>query len=304
MVNVKQNPFSFYDFLGYFTPGAILLFGWVLIKAHLDSSIKLEDAISNAGLDKAEMYVPFILISYVIGHLLSYISSVTIERYSIWAYDYPSRFILALPCNAFWDVKAKREYFVRGFVCVLLFPIPILDFILGKGLYLRNLFAKGLDNELASIVKNKVKALIKEKGQVEKPDEYDLKKDHDFFRYVYHYAVENSNNHLPKMQNYVALYGFLRTLSLIFIIGTWSALVHFVINVYRLMSGIEGSDIPIFFWTLLAFMLLTYISYMGFMKFYRRFSLEALMAVSVTFMSESNKTPQPTPERGAELSPL
>ena len=27
----KQNPFSFYDFLGYFTPGAIFLYGLAFI---------------------------------------------------------------------------------------------------------------------------------------------------------------------------------------------------------------------------------------------------------------------------------
>ncbi|MFA6712186.1 MAG: hypothetical protein WCS33_05715, partial [Candidatus Caldatribacteriota bacterium] len=36
----------------------------------------------------------FVIISYVLGHALNYLSSLTIERYSIWSIGYPSRFIL------------------------------------------------------------------------------------------------------------------------------------------------------------------------------------------------------------------
>ena len=37
-MNIKQNPFSFYDFLGYFTPGAIFLYGVLLITGHVSGS--------------------------------------------------------------------------------------------------------------------------------------------------------------------------------------------------------------------------------------------------------------------------
>lgn len=34
MINTKQNPFSIYDFLGYLTPGAVFIYGYVLVRAH------------------------------------------------------------------------------------------------------------------------------------------------------------------------------------------------------------------------------------------------------------------------------
>lgn len=38
---LKQNPFSLYDFLGYFTPGAIFLYGCMaaISHSHLDESL-------------------------------------------------------------------------------------------------------------------------------------------------------------------------------------------------------------------------------------------------------------------------
>jgi hypothetical protein len=33
-MDLKQNPFSFYDFLGYFTPGAIFLYAALVVYGH------------------------------------------------------------------------------------------------------------------------------------------------------------------------------------------------------------------------------------------------------------------------------
>ena len=34
-MDIKQNPFSLYDFLGYFTPGAIFLYGAFAVVGHV-----------------------------------------------------------------------------------------------------------------------------------------------------------------------------------------------------------------------------------------------------------------------------
>jgi hypothetical protein len=75
------------------------------------------------------------------------------------------------------------------------------------------------------------------------------------------------------MQNYVALYGFLRTSCLIAILAFWWTLY----NHHWLTAA--GS-------CAVAFLL-----YVGFIKFYRRFSLEAMMAVSVVVQSSSEAKP-------------
>ena len=44
----------------------------------------------------------FIIISYAIGHLLSFISSVTIEKYGNWKYGYPSKTVIGFEKNSYW----------------------------------------------------------------------------------------------------------------------------------------------------------------------------------------------------------
>jgi apolipoprotein N-acyltransferase len=87
----------------------------------------------------------------------------------------------------------------------------------------------------------------------------------------------NAPAHQPKMQNYVALYGFLRTLTFLSILSFWlifaswlGGKLDFVYSICLLAST--------------AFVSL--ILFLGFVKFYRRFSLEVLMALSVIFNSK------------------
>ena len=92
-MDVKQNPFSIYDFLGYLIPGAVFLYGTLFIFEHIsplnDGAFGFNAA--NLSFEKPETYVPFVLLAYVVGHFLSFLSSITVERYSIWAHGYPSK---------------------------------------------------------------------------------------------------------------------------------------------------------------------------------------------------------------------
>ncbi len=66
-----QNPFSLYDFLGYFVPGAIAVFCFAIIYNWDTNS--LQNSVQNTlgGLGKTELLLPFTLFSYVFGHILS-----------------------------------------------------------------------------------------------------------------------------------------------------------------------------------------------------------------------------------------
>ena len=104
-------------------------------------------------------------------------------------------------------------------------------------------------------------------------------RDLDFFRYVYHYALENAPSHVTKMQNYVALYGFLRTIAFIAVVVFWVGVWHAFMG----LSGIWTSVLMVAVSAVLA-----YLMFMAFVKFYRRFSLEALMAMAVTCFDEGS----------------
>ncbi len=116
---------------------------------------------------------------------------------------------------------------------------------------------------------------------------FKLSEERGFFDYVYHYAIKNSEVHFPKLQNYVALFGFIRTICLIFILYTWVLFLPFSLSLIKYLFSVNN-EFPIYAMAILIiFSILSYVSYLGFMKFYRLFSLEALMAVSVTYKTET-----------------
>lgn len=276
-MDIKQNPFSFYDFLGYLIPGAIFLYGILLIFGHLDQQeTSYSFVISHLSFDKAEIYIPFVLLAYVVGHFLGFVSSITIERYSLWAHGYPSKYLLGLGSKGYLDVKERKilRIFIRIIVFILLLPISTLDWMLGKKAGMYEFYAKSLDPLLIAVLRKRIESLIDNHAGIQDRGKYGKAGELDFFRYAYHYAVENAPNHFPKMQNYVALYGFLRTLTLISLIMFWIIFWHIVVYDYFFCRG----------WILILLTtILTFLLFMAFVKFYRRFSLEALMAMAVTY---------------------
>ena len=124
---------------------------------------------------------------------------------------------------------------------------------------------------LQSIVRAKVSKLLSRHSGLEKPTEGSSATNTHFFLFAYHYAVEKAPNHFPKMQNYVALYGFLRTLTFISVLFFWCLFVHIIDGSF----STKVSVISLVFSALLSFTF-----YMAFIKFHRRFSLEVLMALS------------------------
>ncbi len=81
---MTQNPFSFYDFLGYLIPGGLFLFilflfsieiNPVYIEGILNHILKYKEIIS------VFIYVVLIVLSYISGHFISILSSCLIEKY-------------------------------------------------------------------------------------------------------------------------------------------------------------------------------------------------------------------------------
>jgi hypothetical protein len=273
----KQNPFSLYDFLGYFIPG---LMSSYLIVIYLGICIKCDNPVvyleQNCNITRHEMYLLFILISYTIGHAVSFVSSITVERYSIWRYGYPSKYILGINEKDYWDVEIDKfkSYMSRSIVGLIMLPVVIweLAFIyIFKG---KNKFPSRLDPLLIDIIKNKISKLVINIIGTNDLEKYRAAKDKDYFRLVYHYVLENAPAHQNKFQNYVALYGYMRTITLIGIISSWGSLIFLFLDLHNWKYYIQY-----YFWLSFA----GCIFYMGFVKFYRRFTLEALMALAVIF---------------------
>jgi hypothetical protein len=284
----KQNPFSLYDFLGYFTPGAIFLY----ISAAVSNrffKFEFHKSLSERGFTDLETYVGLVLLAYVIGHALSFLSSAIVEKFSIWTHGYPSKYLtgtlspgylqtigingesLPIPCHA---------KLIRIIVWIIMFPVAMQDLVVGRGLSARSIYVKSLDRGTTEIIRMKIIALLKDKYGMGTLPKHLKPQNNDFFRLSYHYVLTKSLNHITSLKNYVALYGFTRTMTFLSIILFWSTLAFLIFNESKsnILNGMLMLSVPF-----------SFIYYMAFNKFVRRFTLEVLMALVVTYDDTSQK---------------
>lgn len=275
-VDVRQNPFSLYDFLGYLIPGAASLYALALVLGWFGIGPGLiKFANRYLSFDTPEVYIPALLAAYMAGHLLSYLSSVTIENFSNYAYGYPSKYLLGEEYPNYWwpadgEDRFRRAVF-RVLLVVVLFPISFVDFALQQTLKARRLYARRLDRRLSLSLKEALSPVVQGFAGKKSERHQPFDSQTDFFRFLYHLALERAPGHVSKFQNYVALYGFLRTVCFIGVLTFWAAASSPIWS----PDGSRGVG-----WTLLGTAALSFLFYMGFVKFYRRFTLEVFMAVA------------------------
>lgn len=267
---MKQNPFSFYDFLGYLIPGAFLLyliyFGGEHYSWKLAGEVRGYLAKNNNSLGDLLNLLPLVILSYIAGHFLSLISSFFIEKYSNYRNGFPSQYLFS-NCGSgfFYKSDGICEELGRWFLVLIILPVSFLD----KISYWKFRQNKRLDDKLRPAVFKMCVDLLKDKFLVDtsRMDE-SSGIDGDSFRLIYHYSFENSDSHAAKLQNYVALYGFARNITMVFIIVFWLLLS------MKVFLGVKVGWSPIISSVVMAF-----VFYKGFVKFYRRYTLEAMMAV-------------------------
>jgi hypothetical protein len=272
-VKPVQNPFSLYDFLGYLVPGVLLVVGLIGVANLHQLTTDIRGFLSSvfAGMS-VEVYLPVLVVCYLVGHLVSYISSMTVERYSVWTVGYPSTYLLNRPHKSYLysaDTGVIRLITIgkRLLTAAALAPIVIWDLLLGCLLRFRSQQTKLLDEKLIRVIESVIRPVV-----IAVNGETDCDEKYDYFRIVYHYALEKCPAHVVKMQNYVALYGFTRTTCLIFIVLGWSVAWLTVANHFAFPWICAFAGVS----------LLAYVLYLDFNKFYRKFTLEVFMAVSAT----------------------
>lgn len=310
---MRKNPFSIHDFLGYVFPGALTLFLFYL-QTKSENVTRLYDYYILLGKlnypDSLEDTIILTILSYVLGHLIAYLSSVTVERFSIWVYDYPSHYLIERmpkrhflsPFNAyhkiirktwkrsvlgndnrwsrfwkyiqvifsypkrFWDMY--NDMFWRFVFASFLLPISLGTLIVSWMFGLKNFLVKPLDDDLRKTVRVHTKALMTFLGIK------GMKRDSDFHRIIYHYEYEQMSAHSIKMDNYVALYGFLRATSFTFnILFMW---ILISVGVPAILDKSFDAHLCLL---LVVLGSIAYIFLLAFMKFYRRFTLESFMSL-------------------------
>ena len=285
---IQNNPFSIYDFLGYLFPGiffviimAILITTDTLCAGHLLNSICEDNCVLENITTSNVLF--FIILSYIAGHLLSYISSLTIERLSLWLYGYPSEFLLGQRKNiGFWESCVTTSGTAEGFncnncrccvlscvvtmlirliICSLTFPIIFLT-MLGRIVNIKGFIIKPLDKLTCDLIYERIKGIGNKLGFT--IPNYAV----DYSRIAYHYYIHAQNTiFMQKVNNYVALYGFLRVITLILNITTMFVMID------SFFKGVIVANA----WFIVVLMFVTYVSFLAYIKFYRRYTLEIFM---------------------------
>ena len=146
-MKIDQNPFSIYDFLGYLIPGIIFAFGVVFC---IQTNFYQKPFISLDNL-KIDQYIIILFLCYLVGHLLSYLSSISIEFFSIWSLGYPSRYLMGYPIPGFWlklfnkNNKKRVVLIAKLFICLYILPVIATDFIIRKFLRTTSILGKSID---------------------------------------------------------------------------------------------------------------------------------------------------------------
>jgi hypothetical protein len=276
MISAKQSPFSPYDLLGYLIPGGLALYAVAGLVAMTSPSETLATLIGRLAPGMGiEAVVALSVVAYVVGHFLSLLSGMTLERYANWRFGYPSHFLLGLPEPAFFGSLPWGEKAWRAVVFIFLLPVSALDWFAEKVLRLRNLYVKPLDSYLQGIARRGLEALDK-RFETGISRRYGKQTSDDFLRLSYHYIVDAAPNHIGYLLNYVALYGFLRTLAFLSVALFWVTIA--------LRAGSALSLTKVICFSLL-FAASAFLGFVGFLKFYRRFSLSTLLAMSCAVKS-------------------
>lgn len=286
---MNKNPFSFYDFLGYLFPGIIALALTVFAvalnieKASIDEYFNINKFVAvfqeKQGLKWWESTILVIILSYVTGHIIAYMSSVVVEYFANSLFGYPSYYLLH-DRKIRWKMLLKT-YWVgsrilfgrilwRFIVFIILFPIAIVIGLIGIPLKMIEFIVRPLDEYIQNSIQRKLLQLSKTLNL----DIPDVNSTADHHRIVMHYVYLNIPNCQRKVDNYIAIYGFLRAITLIACLF-FDYLLYLQICTLDIDAYINWDAAII----LLFILILCNILFMGFVKFYRRFTLENYMAL-------------------------
>lgn len=296
---MAKNPFSLYDFLGYVFPGGILMFFVVLALAlnSIDTecffnSISDIECWKDVVFPKISFYFKWnnsliiLLMSYVLGHLMSFLSALLIETFAVWTYGYPTEFLLnkikkwkyidyktitrySNRSQCLQNIATINKYVFRLLLLIFLFPISICSLLLGQWLGFKYFVIKNINKFQKDMLLEKFGLFNRKilKSGI-KSDEHEKT---EIIKLLYHYYYENNIAHQKKIDNYVALYGLLRSITLIFNIFTIYLIYH-CYSSHLLMCKPQLIVITMF-------ILGTYLFYLSYLKFYRRYTEEILMCL-------------------------
>lgn len=135
---MNKNPFSIYDFLGYLFPGLVALMAVTYVAFSSEQSVNKLFSITNfkdvftneVSISEWQSTVVIIILSYIAGHIVAYLSSVVVEKFSNRLFKYPSLYLIHTPGKE-WLYPSHSLPGV--WMTYLVYYIDILDYVIIGG---------------------------------------------------------------------------------------------------------------------------------------------------------------------------
>ncbi len=205
-MKIDQNPFSLYDFLGYLIPGLLFVYSFYFI---ITFNFENPEFVFNLNL-KLDDYFIVVILAYIVGHILSYISSITVELYSIWTLGYPSHYLLGYKYPGFWrrifHDRNPLIMIVKIIMVFSIFPVFLVDVFIRNIIKTPKLLGKPMDRLTIEFVKQKIPEYIGENFEVKKEFLPLNDKANDFFNLIYHKDLESCGMHITKLCCFIWFY--------------------------------------------------------------------------------------------------
>jgi hypothetical protein len=274
----KDPSFTAYDFLGYAVPGlgALVLFDATIYCHVLGNHLNYDLLCSRYMQAGLATIVPVLLISYLMGHILGFVSSVVIEKHATWMHGVPTNVLLGHGQHfGYFDTAGDYPRFskaLRLISAILIAPLSLIDCMFARVIPLSKNYIKALDPILISVSAAAHRDILKkfsidfEKYSEEEKDGLDL------HAITIHCALESAPAHVFSVRNYVVLYGFLRSIALLVVFAFWVAVIHFFQHPHL---GVFGA--------LVLLGALSFICYAAYLKFRVRYHKEGIMALIASY---------------------
>src|SRR5690606_33073374 len=159
------------------------------------------------------MVLFYVVISYCLGHFLSFFSTLTIEKYTRIVYEDPSKILLS---DSDFKPKHKLKWSIvnrwRVVLFLLIWPLIIYDWLFVRLLGYNHDYLRKIDQPYKNLIIQRINEVFRELGH-----STDVCGDigSNYHRFLIHYNYEFTKHHGHKLMNYVSLYGFLRVITLI-----------------------------------------------------------------------------------------
>lgn len=297
---MEKYPFSVYDFLGYLFPGMTLLFFTTFSNIEclefLSVVCPIESTENSVPLIQ---YILFLVSSYLLGHFVSYLSSETIENMCTRVFGYPSKYLLEKEKiennKCIWScVTEEKKVSKCVLILVYVFLFPIVVFLkIAQILRVVNHITRPLSKNIIDAIQEKQ---VKLKKVILQETNEEPSCEDDFHRVIMHYVYLNVSGSSAKTSNYLTIYGFLRSMCFVACLIFWKLTIMGVVSIFDCCITDTRESLYLFTFDMCLFMGIVVscasiiMSFLGFVKFYRRFTIEDYMSLLVCKLDEQESS--------------